>query len=99
MEPALRMLANRCSSQVLPDPRRRAGSSHKACEYRAVVTVEDAFRRARKHSVEHMAACEKAHLRWGETAVTEIVMSRAAVAVSVVPFSQRAEAVSGADWV
>lgn len=36
---------------------------------------------------------------WGETAVTEIVTSRAAVAVSVVPFTQRAEAVSGADWV
>lgn len=46
-----------------------------------------------------MAACEKAQLRWGETVVSEIVMSRAAAAVSVVPFSQPAEAISGADWV
>ncbi|OBB39164.1 hypothetical protein A5763_27650 [Mycolicibacterium fortuitum] len=46
-----------------------------------------------------MAACEKAQLQWCETAVTEIVMSRAAAAVSVVPFTQRAEAISGADWV
>lgn len=46
-----------------------------------------------------MAACERAQLQWGETAITEIVMSRAAAAVSVVPFTQRAEAVSGADWV
>ncbi|WP_396910156.1 hypothetical protein [Mycolicibacterium sp.] len=46
-----------------------------------------------------MAACERAQLSWGETAITEIVMSRAAAAVSVVPFSQQAEAISGADWV
>ncbi|MBU8832381.1 hypothetical protein [Mycolicibacterium goodii] len=64
-----------------------------------MVAVETAFRRAREHSVQHMAACERAHLRWGETAVSEIVMSRAATAVSVVPFTQRAEALSGADWV
>jgi hypothetical protein len=79
--------------------RHRAGSPQRACEDRAVATVEDAFKRARVHSVQHMATCEKAHLRWGETAVTEIVTSRAAVAVSVVPFSQPAEAVGGADWV
>lgn len=64
-----------------------------------MLTVEDAFRRARRQSVQHMAACEKAQLQWGETAVTEIVMSRAAAAVSVVPFTQRAETISGADWV
>ncbi|TXI48375.1 MAG: hypothetical protein E6Q54_23695 [Mycolicibacter arupensis] len=46
-----------------------------------------------------MAACEKALLRWGETAITEIVMSRAAAAVSVVPFTQPAETNSGADWI
>ncbi|WP_425005604.1 DUF6615 family protein [Mycolicibacterium sp. S3B2] len=46
-----------------------------------------------------MAACEKALLRWGETSITEIVMSRAAAAVNVVPFTQPAETVSGADWV
>lgn len=63
------------------------------------MTVEDAFRRARKQAVQHMSACEKAQLQWGETSVTEIVMSRAAAAVSVVPFSQQAEAISGADWI
>lgn len=46
-----------------------------------------------------MAACERAGLRWGETTITEIVTSRAAAAVTVVPFSQRAESISGADWV
>lgn len=46
-----------------------------------------------------MAACEKALLRWGETSITEIVMSRAAVSVNVVPFTQPAETASGADWI
>lgn len=46
-----------------------------------------------------MAECERARLRWGETTISEIVMSRAATAVNVVPFSQQAEAVSGADWI
>ena len=46
-----------------------------------------------------MAACEKALLRWGETSITEIVMSRAAAAVNVVPFTQPAETISGADWI
>jgi hypothetical protein len=64
-----------------------------------MTTVEDAFRWARIRSVQHMAACEKADLRWGEAAVTEIVTSRAAEAVIVVPFTQRAESISGADWV
>lgn len=64
-----------------------------------MATVETAFRRAREHSVQHMAACEKALLHWGETSITEIVMSRAAKAVSVVPFTQHAEATSGADWI
>lgn len=61
-----------------------------------MVPVEDAFRSARIHSARHTRASEKAHLRWGET---EIVMSRAAEGVTVVPFTQRAEALSGADWV
>lgn len=64
-----------------------------------MATVETAFRRAREHSVQHMAACEKALLHWGETSITEIVISRAAKAVSVVPFTQPAEATSGADWI
>lgn len=64
-----------------------------------MATVETAFRRAREHSVQHMAACEKALLHWGEMSITEIVMSRAATAVSVVPFTQPAEATSGADWI
>lgn len=37
--------------------------------------------------------------RWGETAVTEMVIAQAAEAVYVVPFTQRAEVLSGADWV
>jgi hypothetical protein len=64
-----------------------------------MAAVDDAFRWARIHAVRHMAACEQAGLRWGETSVTEIVMSQAARAVTVVPFTQRAEALSGADWV
>lgn len=64
-----------------------------------VTTVEDAFRWARIHAVRHMAACERADLRWGETSITEIVTARAADAVTVVPFTQRAEALSGADWI
>jgi hypothetical protein len=46
-----------------------------------------------------MAACEQEGLRWGETSITEIVTAHAARAVTVVPFTQRAEALSGADWV
>lgn len=64
-----------------------------------MATVEVAFKRARCHSVQHMTACERAQLQWGETAITEIVTSRAAAAVNVVPFTQRAEVISGADWV
>ena len=61
--------------------------------------VREAFRQARLHSLQHMVACEKAWLRWGETSITEIVMAHAAVEVSVVPFTQRAEPLSGADWI
>lgn len=64
-----------------------------------VTTLEDAFRWARIHAVRHMAACERADLRWGEASITEIVTARAADAVTVVPFTQRAEALSGADWI
>lgn len=64
-----------------------------------MTTVDDAFRWARIHAVRHMAACDEANLRWGETAITEVVTSRAAKAVTVVPFTQRAEALSGADWI
>ena len=64
-----------------------------------VTTVEDAFRWARIHAVRHMAACERADLRWGETSITEAVAARAADAVTVVPFTQPAEALSGADWI
>lgn len=64
-----------------------------------VTTVHEAFRWARIDAVRHMTACEDANLRWGETAITEVVTSRAAKAVSVVPFTQSAEALSGADWV
>lgn len=46
-----------------------------------------------------MAAAERAKFRWGETTITEIVTSRAARAVHVVPFTQPAEGLSGADWV
>lgn len=46
-----------------------------------------------------MAACETADLKWAETSITELVISRAAAAVVVVPFTQRAEKLSGADWI
>jgi len=61
--------------------------------------VQDAFRRVRIHAVQHMTACEKANLRWGETAITEIVISRAAKAANVLSFTQPGESVSGADWI
>lgn len=61
--------------------------------------VEDAFRLARIDAVRHMAKCEQARLRWSETTVTEIVISRGAEAVHVVQFTQPAERLSGADWV
>lgn len=64
-----------------------------------MTTVADAFRLARKHAAQHMRACERARLRWGETSVTEIVTAHAARAVAVVPFTQPAETLSGADWV
>lgn len=64
-----------------------------------MTAVDDAFRWARIQAVRHMAACEQAGLRWGETSITEIVTAQAARAVTVVPFTQRAEALSGADWV
>lgn len=64
-----------------------------------MTAVDDAFRRARIQAVQHMVACQQAGLRWGEPSITEIVMAHAARAVTVVPFTQRAEALSGADWV
>ncbi len=64
-----------------------------------MLTVKAAFEVARRQSVQHMTACDRARLGWSETAITEIVTSRAARAVAVVLFTQRAEAVSGADWV
>ncbi len=64
-----------------------------------MTTVKAAFKSARVDSVRHMAACEQASLRWGEVGITEIVISRAAPAVTVAPFSQPAEFISGADWI
>jgi len=64
-----------------------------------VTVVQDAFRRARVRAVQHMAACERAGVRWSETSITEIVTSQAARAVTVVPFTQRAEVLSGSDWI
>ncbi|WP_247040409.1 DUF6615 family protein [Arthrobacter rhizosphaerae] len=64
-----------------------------------MTTVEGAFKRGRIYAERHMAACEHAGLRWNETSITEIVMSQAALAATVVPFTQPAEALSGADWV
>lgn len=69
------------------------------CEHAVMVSVDHAFRWARIHAVRHMAACENANLRWSETSITDAVISQAAKAVTVVPFTQRAEALSGADWV
>jgi hypothetical protein len=64
-----------------------------------MTTVEESFRRGRIQAERHMAACERAGLRWNETSITEIVISQAARAVTVVQFTQPAEALSGADWV
>lgn len=61
--------------------------------------VEEAFRWARIEAARHMASSEAARLRWSEPTITEIVLARAAREVAVVPFTQRAEALSGADWV
>ncbi|MBF9316584.1 hypothetical protein HA135_07230 [Mycobacteroides chelonae] len=46
-----------------------------------------------------MAACEEVGLRWGETSITEMVLSRTARTITVAPFTQRAESISGADWI
>lgn len=64
-----------------------------------MTTAQEAFRRARIISARHMAAAEAAKLPWGETAITEMLIAHAATAVTVVPFTQKAEALSGADWV
>lgn len=64
-----------------------------------MTATDDAFRWARIYAVRHMTACEQAGLRWGETSITEIVTAQASWAVTVVPFTQQAEARSGADWV
>lgn len=63
--------------------------------------IKRAFRKARICSANHMTACEQAGLRWNETTVSEILMSQVAQAeaISVVPFTQPAEAISGADWI
>lgn len=47
----------------------------------------------------HMGACDEVGLRWGETSITEILLSRTAKAITVAPFTQRAESISGADWI
>lgn len=57
------------------------------------------LRTARIQAVRHMAACEQAHLRWSEPTITEIVIAQSSRAFTVVPFTQPAEALSGADWV
>jgi hypothetical protein len=64
-----------------------------------VTAVGDAFRWARILAARHMAACEEVSLRWSETSITEVVVAQAGRAVTVVPFTQRAETLSGADWV
>lgn len=49
-----------------------------------MTATDDAFRWARIYAVRHMAACEQAGLRWGETSITEIVTAQASWAVTVV---------------
>lgn len=61
--------------------------------------IEDSFRQARIHAVRHMSVCENARFRWSETPITEIVTAYAAQSLKVVQFTQRAEALSGADWI
>lgn len=62
-------------------------------------TAQETFKRARLFAGRHMAAAELAKLAWGETTITELVIAQAAPAVTVLPFTQRAERSSGADWV
>lgn len=64
-----------------------------------MTSVGKAFRQARVKALQHMETCDRAKLRWAETSITEIVISEAASAVSVAPFSQREEGTVGADWV
>lgn len=64
-----------------------------------MTTVQEAFRRARIIAERHMRACDVAHLAWGETTITEMVLAHASVAVTAIPFTPRAEARSGADWI
>lgn len=64
-----------------------------------MTSVGEAFKRARIQAVRHMTECDRARLRWSEPTITEIVMAHASRAVTVVPFTQHAEAVSGADWI
>jgi hypothetical protein len=64
-----------------------------------MTTVEEALRWARIYSARQMAASERAALRWSEATITEILIAQAARAIAVVPFTQRAEALSGADWI
>ena len=61
--------------------------------------VSDAFRSARIHARQLMAASDDAGLRWLETTITDVALAYAARAVRVVPFTQRQEARVGADWV
>lgn len=63
------------------------------------MTVEESLRQARTRARDHMVACERASLRWSETAITEMVLAELARDSHVVPFTQPAEARSGADWV
>ncbi len=64
-----------------------------------MTAVENAFRWARIQAVRHMAARERTGMEWSAPTITEIMTAHTSRVVTVVPFTQRAEALIGADWV
>lgn len=64
-----------------------------------MTAVENAFRWVRIQAVRHMAAHERTGMEWSAPTITEIMTAHTSRAVTVVPFTQRAEALIGVDWV
>lgn len=58
------------------------------------------FADARNAAVEHMERCDGGGIKWGETTITEIILSIAAQnpAIQVRQFNQHEEGRNGADW-
>jgi hypothetical protein len=60
--------------------------------------IVERLQTARRATVRHALAAERAGFASHEQALTEVVLTRAAPAVQVSTFSQREEARTGADW-